>query len=552
MEEINVFFKFFESGLVNQQQIIHENYKMKKVIFSIFKLIIKDLDKRTLVDGLINKFEIDNSSLWNSFELILKPELKKLNLKIEDIAKKVDFELYNSNSIFDSNKNSNQVLLIRNKQREITNKNSKECSNRIKRSDQTLTNNKSLIQNNESVDFFDYDEMVKFIDEGVKNPNFNYSESDISDFSYTSEVDNASNLKYDDFFVDVKSNIESVFEKSPEDYETNVSLSESEITLSEHKPSENLINNIQSPSSKLVYVSKLNQHKNKMDIIIDELEENIIKEKEWYKLGETSITDREKNSLLDIHLEVPQFSSMSNLVNNIDGINNEIVSSDKFKLEEVSPYLESIVKQRIIDDLFDDIKPKIELLKTLDKETNNKDTDIQIEKSKLSLAEIYSKKYQEQIIGNINEEYFDEKKQLSGLFTEIMCKLDNLSNQYYVTNLPILRDTVLNENTPALKTEDSIPVIISDNARLAPQEIKSQGELLTRSEMTRPERKSDRNSIKRKIKKRKEADASSKNEHKKLKNKIKGKLVNKRRKLVSKPYEHESFNKRFKSHHFIS
>ncbi|TRY50528.1 Mpp10 family of U3 processosome protein [Cryptosporidium tyzzeri] len=551
MEEINLFLKFFENGLVNLQEISHESSKMKKIIFSIFKIIITDLDKKALIDGLINKFEIDNSSLWNSFELILRPELKKLNFNIENIVKKVEFELYNSNSITCLNKTFKKALLFGNKEN-IIKKNSKKLIDQTKSSEQALTNNKSSIQGIENIDFFDYDEMVKFVDEGVKNPNFEYSESDISDFSDPSGVDDASNLKYGDFFLDTKSTDESVIENSLKDYEIDYfSPSESEIILNKNKISENLINNTQFPNTKLDHMSKLSRDKNKMDMIIDELESNIIKEKEWYKLGETSITDREKNSLLDIHLEVPQFSSANNSVKCIDGLSNEIISNDKSKVEDINPYLESIVRQRILNDLFDDVKPKIELLKEFDGENKNEGTEIQTEKSKLSLAEIYSKKYEEQIIGNINDEHSDEKKQLSGLFTEIMRKLDNLSNHYYATNLPILRDSILNENTPALKTEDSIPVIISNSTRLAPQEIKPQGRLLKRSEMTRLEKKSDRNSIKRKIKKRKELGSDSKIDAK-LSGKIKGKSLNKRGKLVIEPHEHDSSNKRFKSHHFIS
>ncbi|KAK9171621.1 Mpp10 protein family protein [Cryptosporidium meleagridis] len=551
MEEIDLFLKFFENRQVNLQQISHESSKMKKITFSIFKIVIADLDKKTLIDGLINKFEIDNSSLWNSFELILKPELKKLKSNIENIVKSVDFELYNSNSNTYLNKTFKKSLLISDK-KNITKKKSKKFIDQTNSSEQTLTNNKPSTQDVENIDFFDYDEMVKFVDEGVQNPNFEYSESETSEFSDPGGVDDASNLKYDDFFLDTKGTGESVIEKSLKDYEIDdFSLSESESVLNKNKLSENLINNTQFPNMKLDHMSKLSRDKNKMDIIIDEFEESIIKEKEWYKLGETSITNREKNSLLNIHLEVPQFSSTNNSIKYIDGLSNEIISNDEFNAKDINSYLESIVKQRILNDLFDDVKPKIELLKEFDRENKNEGTEIQTEKSKLSLAEIYSKKYEEQIIGNKNDEYSDEKKQLSGLFTEIMCKLDNLSNQYYATNLPILRDSISNENTPALKTEDSIPVIISNNTRLAPQEIKPQGKLLKRSEMTRLEKKSDRNSTKRKIKRRKESGSDSKIGAK-LSGKITGKSLNKRGKSVIKPHEHESFNKRFKSHHFIS
>lgn len=555
MEEINLFLKFFEKGSLSLQKISHESDSMKKIIFSIFKAIITDLDRRIVVDGLINKFEIDNSSLWNSFELILKPELKRLSLKIEDIAKQnADFELYNSNCNSYYNKTFNQDSLIDNNVGKIVKKKFKNCKNQVKSSEKTLINDKSLIQDNENIDFFDYDEMVKFVNQEVESSNFNYTESDISDFSDFSEVDDASNLKYDDFFVEKKSN-KSVLETSPEECEfDDFSSSEINTISDEDTINKNSIKNTKYSEQKLENKSKLSKDKNKIDTIIDELEASIIKEKEWYKLGESSVTDREKNSLLDIHLEVPQFSSTNNSIKHINELNNETsISSEKSTIEEMNSYLENIVRQRIINNLFDDVEPKIELLKALDIESKNQGTDVQVEKSKLSLAEIYSKKYEEQIIGNINEEHSDEKKQLSDLFTEIMCKLDNLSNQYYATNLPMIKGTISNENVPALKTEDAIPVIISDNARLAPQELKTQGKLLVRSEMTRPEKKSDRNSIKRKIKRRNEfVSGMKRDESTKLKGNIKDKPLYRRGKVVNRLGEPESPNKRLKSHHFIS
>ncbi|OII74899.1 uncharacterized protein cubi_03030 [Cryptosporidium ubiquitum] len=552
MEEINVFLKFFEKGSVNLQKFRHESDNMKKILFSIFKAIIKDLDRRTVVDDLIKKFEIDNSSLWNSFELILKPELKKLSLKVENITKQnVDFELCNLNSNSCFNKTLNQAFPTESNEEEFIKKNSEKYINEIESCEKFLVNDHSSIQDNENVDFFDYDEMAKFVDQGVKNPNFDYNESDISDFSDFSAVDDASKLKYDDFFL--KKSDKSVLETSPEDYEfDHFSLSETGTISDKNEVNENSIKNVQYSDPKLENISKLSQEKNKIDAIIDELEANIIKEKEWYKLGESSITDREKNSLLNIHLEVPQFSSTNNSITRIDELNESNILSEKPSKEEINPYLENIIRQRILNNLFDDVEPKIELLRTLDVENKNEGGDIQVEKSKLSLAEIYSKKYEEQIIGNINEEYSDEKKQLSDLFTEIMCKLDNLSNQYYATNLPILKSIISNENAPALKTEDAIPVIISDNTRLAPQELKSKGKLLVRSEMTRSEKKSDRNSIKRKLRKRNESVSGSKKEYTKLKDNIKDESLFKKEKLKNKSNKHESLNKRFKSHHFIS
>lgn len=556
MEKIHLFLKFFEEGTVNLGKYSHESENMKKIIFSIFKEIITDLNKRTVVDDLVNKFEIDSSSLWNSFEIILKPELKRLNSKIQDIIKKdVDFEMYNSNNASRYlSKILDQFSQTKKIKEKTINEMPKKHEDQIQNGVQASVNNRRSIKDSENIDFFDYDEMVKFVDEGLNNPNLDDTASEFSDFSDGSETNNASNFKYDDFFVENNTEThQSDVEAYPEENEfDDFCSSEDKVIPDVSKANEEFVK--KSKDSKEMSsenMSKLVRDKKKMDAIIDELEENIIKEKEWYKLGESSTAGREKNSLLDIHLEVPQFSSMNNSVKPISELDGgDIVSSDKSMPEDINPYLENIVKQRILNDLFDDVKPKDELLKALTVERENEGTDdMLVEKSKLSLAEIYSKKYEEQVMGNTSQECSDERKHILDIFTEIMCKLDNLSNQYYATNIPILKGTASNENAPALKTEDAIPVIISDNSRLAPQEIKAQGKLLFRSEMTRQERRSDRNSIKRKIKKSKESNPG---ENVSLKDSSKSESLSGRKKTTNRSDSNGSFNKRIKLHHLIS
>ncbi|KAJ1607487.1 Mpp10-like U3 processosome protein [Cryptosporidium canis] len=515
---------------------------MKKIVFSIFKELITDLDKRMMVDDLVSNFEIDSSSLWNSFDVILKPEFKKLNLKINEITKKDDFDVHNTNNSRHSpDKVIGKTIKSDKIDEKVITKLSKECVHKNK--------------GNQNVDFFDYDEMIKFVDEGLNSPNLNDTGSELSDFNSDYEGNDASNFKYEDFFVEKNGETN---QSNPDEYRYDIESDNFSYSENEEFPDTNTASNLTADNSKVSNdsnsenLSRLAKDKKKMDTIIDELEESIIKEKEWYKLGESSINDRGKNSLLDIHLEVPQFSSMSTSVISATEMNiGDVSSIDKSTTEEINPYLENIVRQRILNNLFDNVKPNDELIRTLNSENDNGSDEVLVEKSKLSLAEIYSKKYEEQVMGNASEEYSNEKKHISALFSEIMHKLDNLSNQYFATNIPVIRGSFSNENAPALKTEDAIPVIISDNSRLAPQEIKAQGKLLVRSEMTRQEKKSNRNSMKRKIKKRNESNSGSKIGEMPANDSIHSIYISKK-KAVSQSDNNGSLNKRLKLHHLIS
>ncbi|KAJ1610729.1 Mpp10-like U3 processosome protein [Cryptosporidium canis] len=556
MEKIHLFLSFFEENSVNREEINHESEKMKKIVFSIFKELITDLDKRMMVDDLVNNFEIDSSSLWNSFDVILKPEFKKLNLKINEITKKDDFDVHNTNNSRHSpDKVIDKAIKSDKIDEKVITKLSKECVHKNKGNHQSLSTDVDYIKDNQNVDFFDYDEMIKFVDEGLNNPNLNDTGSELSDFNSDYEDNDASNFKYEDFFVEKNGETN---KSNPGEYRDDFESDNFSYSENEEFPDTNTARNLITDNSKVSNdsnsenLSRLAKDKKKMDTIIDELEENIIKEKEWYKLGESSINDREKNSLLDIHLEVPQFSSMSTSVISATEMNiGDVSSSDKSTTEELNPYLENIVRQRILNNLFDNVKPNDELIRTLNAEHDNGSDEVLVEKSKLSLAEIYSKKYEEQVMGNASEEYSNEKKHISALFSEIMHKLDNLSNQYFATNIPILRGSFSNENAPALKTEDAIPVIISDNSRLAPQEIKAQGKLLVRSEMTRQEKKSNRNSMKRKIKKRNESNSGSKIGEMPANDSIHSISISKK-KAASQSDNNGSLNKRLKLHHLIS
>ncbi|KAF7456454.1 Mpp10 protein [Cryptosporidium felis] len=493
MDEIYACIKKMETDQMNPLGNIEEENELKFIVFTILKLIIPDLNKGLTVNDLLNKFDYDNFSLWSSIDTILEPELKNLNRKVNNILNCLDNKGH-TRKYTNSKKKISSLFFNTNSFNYSFQKPTKKIETREKIVDDVVESI-DTINRDEGIDLFNYDEMMKFAEE-AENLNSNDSESDGSEIGDLDEVEDGQNLRYDDFFAGVIN--EHAIQLSPNDSKDHFHPSEAIELLVSNQDNEG---DFASVDPNLTKLSKLNKDRQKMDSIIDELEENIIKEKEWYKLGESSASDRKKNSLLDIYLEIPQFSNKFNHAN-IDEFSGNVVPGLEERVGDANNYIVNIVKQRIVDNLFDDVKPKNELLSVIDNHIEKIGSEILVEKSKHSLSEIYSKKYKEQVIGTTSDEYSLEKRQLQELFNDIMHKLDNLSNQYFVTNYLITHGQITTQNIPSLKTEDTIPVIVSDKFRLAPQEIKKQGDLLKRSEMSRQEKRSDRSSLKRRIKNR--------------------------------------------------
>ncbi|KAH8739294.1 Mpp10 family of U3 processosome protein [Cryptosporidium ryanae] len=540
MDDIEVFIKNLSDNIDNLNRDVNEVNRIKYRFISIFSSIFPDVNEALTTHNLLSKCDHNQVSLWNSLELLMKPELKKLYSRILKFHNKVNKGTKNDIFVNFANKYRKEII-------------------KTKKNKSML---KSRCGENEDIDLFDYEDMTKFVNNDVEISNLN-TDSLISDLSDLDSEISGKNIKYSDFFSqengeisrktnNIIHNFDLDLQKysSSETYNKNRSDEEAlfEQYLSGEKIPLNLLELSEETNEAVKFdknpKSKLKNEQEQINRVIDELEENIIREKEWYNLGESSTSNRSKNSLLDLHLEIPHYSSLNNHEiykgDTLENTNENCLAKDK---TDINVYIEGIVKQRIIDNLFDEISNT----ESITIETEQNTPDIQVEKSKLSLSEIYSKKYEEQINGNkFNENITKEKNMLAEQFSLIINKLDGLSNQYFASGLP----TVFNlekPEIPTLKVEDTIPVIISDNSRVAPQELKKQGKFVSDLEFTRFEKRAHRE--RNKLKLNKEKKGNTRNRKESIYNNNVGLSKNKRNKRLLGENYVDLPNKRIKSHH---
>ena len=108
---------------------------------------------------------------------------------------------------------------------------------------------------------------------------------------------------------------------------------------------------------------------------IAELEKEVLQQKSWDMLGESSNKDRPENSLLELDLDYQQTVKVAPTIT-----------------AEVTQTLEEMIKQRINDEMWDDVERQVE--DQGDKRKRVLD-EVSTEKSKLGLGDIYAKEYEE-------------------------------------------------------------------------------------------------------------------------------------------------------------
>ena len=219
---------------------------------------------------------------------------------------------------------------------------------------------------------------------------------------------------------------------------------------------------------------------------IKEIEEKMISKKEWSTKGEVLGKERPKDSLLtkamdfEVGLKAPPIPD-----------------------REYTDKLENMIKQRILDDLFDD--PIKKNIINLNEEKKADNDEINFEKSKKGLGEIYEEKY----LGNEKtENKVDEiKKECDDLCNKLFDIFKSMTNGSATPyGLKGKKEQDINiTNIPAIQIED-IGNFISDNK----EKIKSGKELYNpnkirrknKEEMTSDELRNIHNKKKRNIKSR--------------------------------------------------
>ncbi|KGL93927.1 U3 small nucleolar ribonucleoprotein MPP10, partial [Charadrius vociferus] len=249
-----------------------------------------------------------------------------------------------------------------------------------------------------------------------------------------------------------------------------------------------------------VIKSSFEKRQEKMSKKIKSLEEGLLEEKPWQLKGEVTGQKRPENSLLEETLLFDHAVRMAPVIT-----------------EETTFQLEDIIKQRILDEAWDDVVPK-EKPKEEAFEYKKRIT-LDHEKSKLSLAEIYEQEYMKLHQQKNEEEENPEHKEIQEMMDSLFLKLDALCN-FHFTPKPPVPEVKIVSNLPAISMEEVAPVAVSDAALLAPEEIKEKnkaGDVKTDAEKTPTDKKRER----RKKKLRKRMKLREKEKRQKLLEKVK-------------------------------
>ncbi|NXA04479.1 MPP10 protein, partial [Sapayoa aenigma] len=229
--------------------------------------------------------------------------------------------------------------------------------------------------------------------------------------------------------------------------------------------------------------SSFEKRQEKMSKKIKSLEEELLEEKPWQLKGEVTGQKRPENSLLEETVLFDHAVRMAPVIT-----------------EETTFQLEDIIKQRILDQAWDDVVPK-EKPKEEAFEYKKRIT-LDHEKSKLSLAEIYEQEYMKLHQQKTEEEENPEHKEIQEMMDSLFLKLDALCNFHFMPKPPVPEVKIVS-NLPAISMEEVAPVAVSDAALLAPEEIKEKnkaGDVKTDAEKTPTDKK--REQRRRKLRKR--------------------------------------------------
>ncbi|NXD06220.1 MPP10 protein, partial [Nothocercus nigrocapillus] len=327
-------------------------------------------------------------------------------------------------------------------------------------------------------------------------------------------VKSSRDLTYKDFFDPVDDNDDSVasaIEDGQEEEADSITGNENEESMSEAEEVDEILtenvrskeaskkvsfslpgdseteDNIDMQSEKNIDPSEIKssfeKRQEKMSAKIRNLEEELLEEKPWQLKGEISAQKRPENSLLEETLLFDHAVRMAPVIT-----------------EETTLKLEDIIKQRILDEAWDDVVPK-EKPKEEAFEYKKRIT-LDHEKSKLSLAEIYEQEYLKLHQQKTEEEENPEHKEIQEMMDSLFLKLDALCNFHFIPKPPVPEVKIVS-NLPAVSMEEVAPVAVSDAALLAPEEIKEKnkaGDVKADAEKTPTDRKRERR--KKKLRKR--------------------------------------------------
>lgn len=225
----------------------------------------------------------------------------------------------------------------------------------------------------------------------------------------------------------------------------------------------------------------------------ENLENKLLSKKSWQLQGEVRGKQREQNGLIQENLDFEA------------GVRSKLIIN-----EETNKSIEDIIKQRIMDLVFDDRKMSDYKKNKNDLKEQSKDfPELNFEKDKRGLIGVYEQEYKKNILGVDDNKKKDDKVkiQISELFKAICYSIDHMSRLHFTPgNNNLIKD---NKASDQFVIDEKVPIFIKSKTitKESYQDIHRplRKDLKTKEEMTTQEKSSLRRKIKKykKIKKQK-------------------------------------------------
>ena len=218
-----------------------------------------------------------------------------------------------------------------------------------------------------------------------------------------------------------------------------------------------------------------------------------IQRRSWELMGEVGAGQRPRGSLMEAEMDYQRNTKVAPVIT-----------------PEVTATLEDMIKERIKEELWDDVERK-----TADDFGTKKTKElkeISTEKSKIGLGEIYAQEFEQRFLGAaaVGEEEANKKEQaIYLLWKKLSSELDALTNFHY-TPKPKLDEMKVRKNVSSIQMEEVIPMGVSSESAAAPEEIMRkrkgrEGVLIGEEESTPEERQRARRAKKAARRKRRQA-----------------------------------------------
>ncbi|GAA5824614.1 hypothetical protein JCM3770_006696 [Rhodotorula araucariae] len=189
------------------------------------------------------------------------------------------------------------------------------------------------------------------------------------------------------------------------------------------------------------------------------LEQENVGPKEWATMGEAKSRDRPINSLLEEDLEFERMGKVAPVIT-----------------EETTASLEDLIKQRILENRFDDVERRVAI--DPNQFLPSRYIELQDTKSQKGLAEVYADEFRDarereqgrEVTHELDADLQKRHEDIEALFEELAGRLDALSNAHFTPKAPKAAITTVS-NLPSISVESALPTTHSTTTLLAPEEV---------------------------------------------------------------------------------